>query len=128
MQQFLQQYQDYQADEQTQKMLNQPVQDATGFNPGHEEFLKMLIQKIEAGEINVYSPETIYNRQVYDQLTEEQQEGADLAAVNLVALIRQVENLWKLDQKATFQIQNLVEAIFEKKSKFEAEYGNVYII
>lgn len=122
------QYQNYIVDATTQAELNRPVEDATGFNPGQEDFLKDLIHKLETGVLNPYQPETLYHRAVYDQLSEEQQERADLTAVNLMSLIRQVEQLWKIDQKASFQIQNMVESIFEKKSKFEAEYGNVYVI
>jgi len=61
-------------------------------------------------------------------LPEEEQEKTDLTAVNLISVIRQIESLWKIDQSASFQIQNLVESVFQMKSKFEQEHGDVYII
>ena len=128
MQNLFQKYQGYTPDEATQKMINQPVKDETGFNEGHEDFLKILIAKLENGEIKTYLPETLYNRVVYDKLSEEEQEKADLTAVNLMSLIRQIEQLWKLDQSSTFQIQNLVESVFQMKSRFEKQHGNVYVI
>lgn len=115
-------------DEKTQTMINKPVQDSTGFNAGHEDFLEDLIKKLEDGILNPHNAQSLYNRSIYDQLSEEDQEKADLTGVNLMSLIRQVERLWQLDKKPTFQIQNLVESIFEKKSQFEAKHGDVYII
>ena len=128
MQSFIQQYQNYQVDEQTQQQLNRPLKDETGFNEGHEAFLKMLIEKMASGELNALNSDSLYNHQVYDKLTEEQQEKASLTAINLMSAIRQIETLWKIDPTATFQIQNLVETVFQMKSKFEREYGDVYII
>jgi hypothetical protein len=128
MEDLIAKYKDYQVDDQTQKTLNAPLQDATGFNAGHEDFLKMLISKLGTGELNTYTPSTLYNQPVYDKLTEEDQEKADLTAINLMSMIRQIETLWKLEQTASFQIQNLVETVFQMKSKFEEKHGDVYII
>lgn len=128
MEDLIKKYENYQTDDKTQQELNQPLKDQTGFNEGHEAFLKMLIEKLEKGELETHRPATLYNHEVYDKLNEEDQEKTDLTAINLMSLIRQVESLWKIDQSATFQIQNLVEAVFQMKSKFEKEYGDVYII
>lgn len=128
MEDVLKKYQDHTMDPKTQQLLNQPLKDTTGFNEGHEDFLKTLIGKLESGELNPHRPSTLYNRPAYDKLSEEDQESADLTAINLMSLIRQIEGLWKLDQTATFQIQNLVESVFQMKSKFEQKYGDVYVI
>jgi len=128
MEEIIKKYQNVQIDEKTQQKLNEPLKDETGFNEGHEDFLKMLIRKLESGELKPHQPATLYNRPVYDKLSEEDQEKTDLTAINLMSLIRQIESLWKIDQSATFQIQNLVESIFQMKSKFEEHYGDVYII
>ncbi|QQR83861.1 hypothetical protein IPJ72_01480 [Candidatus Peregrinibacteria bacterium] len=128
MDDLIKKYENHQVDEKTQQMLNQAATDDTGFNEGHEEFLKKLIEQLKSGQVNPLEPTSLYNHAVYDQLSEEDQEKADLTAVNLVSIIRQIEKLWALDQKATFQIQNLVETVFQMKSKFEQEYGDVYVI
>ena len=128
MEDILNKYKDHTMDPQTQQQLNQPLKDETGFNEGHEDFLKMLIGKLESGELNPHRPSTLYNRPVYDKLSEEDQESTDLTAINLMSLIRQMEGLWKLDKTASFQIQNLVESVFQMKSKFEEKHGDVYII
>ena len=90
--------------------------------------MKELIGKIEGGEINLHDPQSIYNRAVYEKLDEREREKADLTGVNLISLIRQIQALWSIDQKASFQIQNLVESVFQMKSRFEEQYGDVYII
>lgn len=128
MQDLLQKYKDHVMDEQTQQQLNTPLTDGTGFNEGHEDFLKMLIGKLESGELNPHNVDSLYNRTVYEKLSEEEQEKTSLTAMNLMSMIRQIEALWKLGQSATFQIQNLVETIFQMKSKFEKLHGDVYII
>ncbi len=128
MQNYFDLYKDHTVDPATQQRLNQPVQDGTGFNPGHEEFLRKLMALLSAGTLNPLMPQTLYNAPVYQALSEREQEAADLAAVNLMSLIRQIEALWKAGERATFQIQNLVEAVFQKKSAFEEKHGNVYII
>ncbi|MBN2087005.1 hypothetical protein JW758_01525 [Candidatus Peregrinibacteria bacterium] len=128
MQNIYEQHKDAVIDPNTQQMLNEPLVDKTGFNEGHEEFIKMLKAKLESGELETHTPDTLYNHEVYDRLSEEDQEKASLTAINLMSTIRQLETLWKLGQSATFQIQNLVETVFQMKSKFEEQHGDVYII
>jgi hypothetical protein len=128
MQDLLEKYKDHVVPPARQAELNKPLVDQTGFNEGHEEFLKMLIRKLEDKTLDPHNTDTLYNHDIFDKLAEEEQEKASLTAVNLMSLIRQIEKLWNLDQKATFQIQNLVETVFQTKSRFEEKYGDVYII
>jgi hypothetical protein len=128
MQQIIKKYENLIIDPETQKMLNKPAEDATGFNKGHEDFLRAVIAKIDEGKLDTHNPQTLYNHAVYDRLGENEQEQADLTAINLMSMIRQIEYLWKNDQRATFQIQNLVETVFQMKSRFEEKHGDVYII
>lgn len=122
------QYQNENITPDTQKKLNEPLADNTGFNEGCEDFLKMLIGKLESNELNPYDIKTLYNKAVYENLNDEIKEATDITAMNLMGIIRQIEKLWKIERKATFQIQNLVDTVFHMKSKFEAEHGDVYII
>lgn len=124
----IQQYKDHIVDTKTQQTLNKPLKDKTGFNEGHEDFLKMLIKKLEAGELDPHNVQTLHNKAVYDKLSDEDQEATDMAGMNILGVVRQIESLWKLEQKPTFQIQNLVETVFQMKSKFEEKHGDVYII
>ncbi|MDH5597456.1 MAG: hypothetical protein OEY44_05080 [Candidatus Peregrinibacteria bacterium] len=128
MKDLLEKYKDHVVPAKTQQQLNEPLKDQTGFNAGHEDFLKNLITKLESGELDPHNIETLYNRAVYDKLSEGEQEQTSLTAVNLMSFIRQIQQLWQIDQSATFQIQNLVENVFQMKSKFEEKHGDVYII
>jgi len=128
MQNIIQQYEGQIIDPKIQQKLNQPLADDTGFNEGHEDFLKMLIKKLESGEINPYDIKTLFTKSVYEKLSDEEKEETDITALNLMGIIRQIEQLWKIEHKATFQIQNLVETVFHMKSKFEQKHGDVYII
>ena len=128
MQKVIHQYKDHIVDPKTQEGLNKPLHDETGFNEGHEDFLKMLIEKIESGEINPHKIETLHNHNVFNKLSEEEQELTDLTGHNIMSVIRQIERMWELEKKPSFQIQNLVETVFQMKSKFEEKHGDVYII
>ena len=126
--QTLEKYKDHIVDPKTQQDLNQPLNDKTGFNEGHEDFLNMLIGKIESGEINPHKIETLQNKSVYEKLSDEEQEATELSAHNIMSIIRQIERMWELEKKPSFQIQNLVETVYQMKSKFEEKHGDVYII
>ena len=121
-------YKDHTVTPKTQAILNKPLKDATGFNEGQEDFLNMLIQKLETKKLDAHNPDTLYNHTIFDKLTETEQEKASLTAINLMSMIRQIEALYKTDKTASFQIQNLVETVFQMKSKFEKKYGDVYVI
>lgn len=128
MKDLLEKYKNHVVPAKTQQQLNQPLKDVTGFNEGHEAFLKDLIDKIGKKTLDTHNPDTLYNHIIYDQLSEEEQEVASLTAINLMSMIRQIQQLWEIDPVASFQIQNLVEGVFQMKSKFEAKHGDVYII
>ncbi len=120
-------FKDAAIDPNVQQKLNQPLsQEALAKE--HAEFLDTLIGKLERKELDPFNPSTLYNRPVHDKLTEEEKEKADLTAINLMGVIRQIEQLWKLDRAKSVQIQNLVETVWQMKSKFEELHGDVYII
>jgi len=110
-----------------QSKLNQPLS-GEGLAKEHAEFLDVLIGKLEKKELDSLNPSTLYKRPVYDKLSESEQEKTDLTAVNIMGVIRQIEKLWKLEHTKSFQIQNLVETVWQMKSKFEELHGDVYII
>ncbi len=120
-------YQDTIIPSATQQMLNKPPASAT-VDPKDAEFLDMLLKKLESGEINPHLAATLYNHAVYDKLSEEDKEKADMTAINLMSIIRQIEMLWRLDHKASFQVMNLVATVSQMKSRFEEQHGDVYII
>ena len=87
MEDIIQKYQGHIVDPKTQQQLNKPMHDDTGFNEGHEDFLKMLIEKLGSNEINPHNAQTLYNKDVYEKLSDEEKESADMTAMNIMAAI-----------------------------------------
>ena len=120
-------FKDATLDPNVQQKLNQPLS-KEALSKEHDDFLDLLISKLEKKELDPFNMGTLYNRPVYDKLSEGEQEKTDLTASNLMAVIRQIEQLWKLEHAKSFQIQNLVETVWQMKSKFEELHGDVYVI
>jgi len=120
-------FKDAAIDPNVQNKLNQPLSQED-LSKEHGDFLGTLIGKLEKKELDPFNVSTLYNHPVYDKLSEEEQEKTDLTASNLMAIIRQIEQLWKLEHAKSFQIQNLVETVWQMKSKFEDLHGDVYVI
>ena len=120
-------FKDAAIDPNIQQKLNKPLS-AEALAKEHEEFLDMLIGKLEKKELDPMNSSTLFNRPVYDKLSEGEQEKTDLTAINIMGVIRQIEQVWKLEHAKSFQIQNLVETVWQMKSKFEEAHGDVYII
>lgn len=115
-------------DDKTQKGLNAPLKDPSGVNSENEEFLKMLIEMISDGKINLYRPNSLINNEVYDQLSEQEQGKVDLEAVNLLSAIREIQGLYENGFEGSFQIQNQVHRLRLIKERLEQEGGDLFII
>lgn len=110
------------------KVINDPKSDPSGVSQDDTEFLNMVMDKVERGEINLLDPNTLLNNKVYDKLGEEAKGKADFNALNLLATLRQIKSLWDLDKRDSFQIQNLVRQVKMTKERLEAEGGDIFII
>lgn len=110
------------------KMLNTPPLDPAGLNPEEQEFLNMVMQKVESKQIDLLKPSSLLNQAVYDKLTPEAQAKADFTAMNLLAIIRQIHSVWSINREPTYMIQNLILNVKYTKEKLEEVSGDVYII
>lgn len=125
---IFEQYQNKVIDAKTQQKLNQPLKDENVLTPDMQKYLDSLLDLINKGQLDILNAQSLYNRAVYDKLSEEDREKADLTAVNLMSVISQIQKLWSQNPVGTYQIKNLVETVFQMKSRFEEKYGDVYII
>lgn len=114
--------------EDEQVKLGKPLKDETGLNPVDMDFLHMLMQKIEGGEIDLHVPSSLLNEPVYASLSEEAQGKADYNAMTLLSTIRQIRQLWEMGDKDSYQIQNLVHQVRLTKERLEDVGGDIYII
>lgn len=115
------------SDDQVQN-LNQPLGHPQGLSAEDEQFLNMLMDKIEKGEIDLYRPSTLLNMSVYEKLDETARGKADFDAVNLLTTIREIRKLWNMGHRNTYQIENLTHRIRITKERLEGLGGDIFII
>lgn len=117
-----------QIDPQTQKKLNDPLVNPKGLSAEDQNFLNLVVSKVEKGEINLMQPSSLINHAIYDQLPEDKQGKVDFDAMNLLTTLRNIYDLWKMYQQPTFQIENLVHQVRLTKERLEEISGDVYVI
>jgi len=115
-------------DGETQKELNLPLSDPTGTSKSDDEFFETVLKLVNDGKIDLYKPETLLNKAVYNKLAEEVQGKVDLEAVNLLTSIRQIKDLTEAGFSGSYQIQNQLESFRHAKQRIESESGDVFII
>ncbi|MEK7528211.1 MAG: hypothetical protein AAB592_00390, partial [Patescibacteria group bacterium] len=93
-----------------------------------EEFLNLIVKLVEAQKINLYTPSSLINLPVYNNLSMEQKGKVDFDAVNLLTTVRNIYNLWSVDHRPTFQIQNMVQQVRLLKERLEQISGDVYVL
>ncbi len=121
-------YKDHNISDETQQMLNNPLANKQGLDPKNQEFLLMLMAKIDKGEINLYRPSSLLNNPVYDALSEENRGKADFDSVNLLTTIREIRKLWDSGGRDTYQIENMTQQLRLIKERLEQAGGDIYII
>jgi len=121
-------YKDQDISADTQAMLNKPTAHQGQLDPEDLDFLTMLMEKVDKGDIDLYRPATLLNYAVYDKLSEEDKGKADFDALNLLGTIREIRKLWKAGERNTYQLENLTHRIRVTKERLEALGGDIYII
>jgi len=115
-------------DQNVQLMINKPQIDPTGIDDTDLEFMEKVIKMVESGTIDVHTPSTLLNMDVYIELDEQTQGRVDMNAINLLNEIRQIKTLWDTGDRDSFQIQNLIYSMRHKKQIIEKEIGDCFII
>ncbi len=113
---------------QTQQVLNKPLEHPEEIDEKDRQFLQTLVDKIEKGEIKLFQPSSLFNRPVYDKMSEQAQGKAEMDAFNLLGTVRDIYRLWQAGERNTYQIENLVHRIRVTKERLEEAGGDIYII
>lgn len=115
-------------DPETQKLLNTPLEKAGGLDATDQGFLDNVLQQVEKGEIQLFTPSSLLKHKVYDSLPPEKKSIVDMQAFSTLAALREIVNLWNAYKTVTFQLQNLIHKVRLIKEKFEKEIGDVFVI
>ncbi|MFH1283999.1 MAG: hypothetical protein ABIH78_00190 [Candidatus Peregrinibacteria bacterium] len=115
-------------DPETQETLNTPLPNPEGVSDKNREFLKMVMNLINEGKIDLLKPDTLINHAVYDNLPEPERGKADLEAVNLLFAIKEIKYLFESGFSETYQMQNLLERVRNTKERLEDSTGDLFII
>lgn len=111
-----------------QEKLNKPLKMENGLDNQDNQFLNMLIKKIEDKEINLLVPSSLINHPVYDDLDDISKGKADVDAFKMLSTIREIYKLWQINEKDSYQMQYLVKKIRIYKEKLEDIGGDIFII
>lgn len=116
---------------EVQFILNKPVEiKPEDYRPEPQDqlFLRDLIKKVEDGTIKLFTPSTLLNQVVYEQLPQDKKAKADYDILTLLHKIRQVKKLWDEGARDSYQIMNLVHSLRLAKERLETQQGDVFVI
>jgi hypothetical protein len=116
---------------EVQFILNKPVEikpEDYRPEPRDKVFLQEIINKVEGGNIKLFTPSTLLNMPVYDQLPSDKKAKADYDILILLHKIRQVKKLWDEGARDSYQIMNLVHSLRLAKERLETQQGDVFVI
>lgn len=107
----------------TQMMLNKPVAEKMG--EVDKAFLNDVMSKAESGEINLYTPQSLINADIYENLKPEQEQKVDITLQNLLFELRQIKSLYDAGERENMQMANMIQDVRIKKENLEKEVGDV---
>ncbi len=116
---------------EVQFILNEPVTiQAKDYQPDPRDraFLKEIIKKVDDGTIKLFTPSTLLNMPVYDQLSPQRKAKVDYDILILLNKIRAVKKLWDEGAQDSYQIMNLVHSLRLAKESLETHEGDVFVI
>ena len=115
-------------DEETQSMLNQPVQKSGGMGMEDLTFMNNVLALVDQGKIELYTPSSLINEAHYNTLSDEKKSKTDMEAMNLLNSIREMKDLKDANFAETYQMESLVNRIRLSKERLEEEGGDLFII
>ncbi|MBM3230736.1 hypothetical protein FJZ28_00230 [Candidatus Peregrinibacteria bacterium] len=90
----------------------------------HLNFLKSIKAMVESGEIDVYKPRSFLNESVYNAMSEEEQERADMGLMNVSRLLKDLYELYisKQTPDESPQYTTMIEQLFAMKERLEQDH------
>lgn len=111
--------------EAEQQRLGKPR--AASLSDEHTDFLKNLIDLIDAGKIDTKDSQSFINDEVYAGLADDVRAKTDQAIPNIITLLERIMDLHAREEdNASFEMKNLVETLWQAKERIE-QHADVFI-
>ena len=111
--------------ESEQKELGKPV--GAALADEHANFLQIVLKLIDDGKIDLVNPQSIFNQDVYDGLSDEWKARTDQALPNIISLLERVMDLHsRPEENESMEMKNLIETLWQAKQRIE-EHADVFI-
>ena len=112
--------------EDAQKQAGKAI--AGTMRPEIEAFLNALLGLLEKKEIDPGNPKSFLNAAVYDALGETDKDKIDLALINLGHMLEDVIEfrLSKLTPDSSPQLETMIAALLQTKTRIEEKVGDVF--
>lgn len=107
----------------TQAMLNKPL--AGTMDEADKTFLQDVVTKVENKEINLHEPQSLLNKDIYENLPPEQEQKVDMILQTLLFSLRQIVSWQEAGEQENMQMANMIRDVRIKKENLENEVGDV---
>ncbi len=114
-----------------QARLNQPEKIQSQqftIDPLDQLFLQDLLKKVEQGVIKLFTPSSLLNLPVYENLEPEMKAKAEFDILILAHKIREIKKLWDAGYHDSYQLYNVVHSLRLTKERLEQFAGDIFII
>lgn len=111
--------------EEEQKKAGKAISGSMGDE--HEEFLKTVLKLLKSKDIDPADPKSFLNQKVYDTLSQQEKDQIDLSLMNLAQMLEDIVEfrLSKDTPDSSPQLQTMIEALWQMKSRIEEKAGDV---
>lgn len=113
--------------DEVQQMINKPL-GGVAYSQEDQSFLDLILKLVNEKKINLYSPSSLLNNDIYEKLPHEGKAKADQNAMLILTKVREIYNLMQTITEPTYQVKNLVDSLRLNKESVEKTYGNIFII
>lgn len=113
----------------SQKVVNTPIEKSSAMDDQDTALVNLIVSLVESKKINLYSPSTLINQEVYGKLSETTQGEVDQHAFNMLTSVREIYDYYKSSfSNNAYQFENRVRWLRLQKENAEREWGDVFVI
>lgn len=111
--------------ESDQKDLGKPQ--GTALADEHANFLQTVLKLIDDGKIDLVNPQSVFNQDVYEGLSDELKAKTDQTLPNIISLLERIMDLHsRPEENESMEMKNLIETLWQAKQRIE-EHADVFI-